>query len=401
MPSTPASPIPAACGPWRAFLSWAPALAVLTAYAGLAAVDLRANRWDITAFIVAGDRFADRAQLDAPIAVLSQSPGYDGQFYYRLGLDPFTAEPTAHGITIDNPATRGARILYPLLAWVASWGRPPALPWAMLGFNLTGLFALAAIGVAIARRHAAPAWMGLLPSLYPGFIVTVIRDTTEVTAITLSAAAVAFALRNQAWRAAPFAAAAVFARETTLFALAGFGVAELARCLRARRASAALFAYASPALVFAAWQAAVLQHWHLTSFSGTSQNFGAPLAGIARFFALNLRLMWDAPETAPGWNVRKYWLLAAATYLVATALVAIVAVRVRISAGLCLSWAFYAALTLSLSTAIWVEPYDFLRACTDGFVFGALLVIVSGNRIAGAALVVLVIPAWLQSAQML
>ena len=387
--------------PWRAFLPWAPALAVLAVYAGLAVIDLRANRWDVTTFIVAGDHFADRALLDAPIAVLPQSPGYDGQFYYRLGLDPFTAEQTAHGITIDNPATRGARILYPLLAWAASWGRPPALPWAMLGLNLAGLFALAAIGVAIARRHAAPAWMGLLPSLYPGFIVTIIRDTTEITAITLSAAAVAFALRNQAWRAAPFAAAAVFARETTLFALAGFGVAELARCLRARRASATLFAYASPALVFAAWQAAVLWHWQLTSFSGTSQNLGAPLAGIARFFTLNLSLMREAPKVPPGRSIRLYWLLAAATYLAVTALVAIVATRGRVSAGLCLSWAFYVALTLSLSAAVWVEPYDFLRACTDGFVFGTLIVILSGNRVAGVVLALLVVPVWLRSAQVL
>ncbi len=375
--------------------AWSLALIVLAAYTAVAVVHLRRSAWDVSAFIVAGDVFADRSRLEAPIAIQPNSPGYDGQFYYRLGLDPFTAERTAHGITIDTPATRAARILYPLLAWAASLGSPAALPWAMLGLNLAGLFALAWMGVAIARTHGALAWTGLLPAFYPGYIVTLIRDTTEVAASVPTLAAVLFALRNRPWPAAAFASVAILARETTLFALAGFGLVELATCIRARRLSGALAAYATPAAVFVAWQAAVLWHWNLATISDIAGNdLGPPLAGVAGFFVTSIDALYRGAGAPPP-NVRIYWVLDAAMCVASFALFFIVASRRRAPAALTLSWVFYAALVLCFTAAIWVEPYAFLRACTDGFLLGALMVCLSRDRLAAWALAALVIPVWL------
>lgn len=375
--------------------AWCLAAAVLAAYMAVAAVHLRRAGWDVTAFIIAGDLYADPSRLDPAIAVLPNSPGYDGQFYYRLGLDPFTAERTAYGITIDTPATRAARILYPLLAWAASFGRPAALPWAMLGLNLAGLFALAWMGVAIARRHGAPAWTGLLPAFYPGFIVTIIRDTTEITASAALVAAVLFALRSLPWSAAVFASVAITARETTLFALAGFGLVELARCIQARRLSGALAAYATPAVVFVAWQAAVLWHWNLATISDIAGNdLGPPFAGVIAFFQTNIEALHRGANAPPP-EVRIYWVLDAAMCVASFALFFVVALRRRAPEALTLSWAFYAALVLCFTTAIWVEPYAFFRACTEGFVLGALMVGLSRDRPAGWILAALVIPVWL------
>jgi hypothetical protein len=66
-----------------------------------------------------------RAALDTPFAVASKVPpgltvmpgsgGYEGVIFYRLALNPFTREATAHGITIDNSSYRQQRVGYPLL----------------------------------------------------------------------------------------------------------------------------------------------------------------------------------------------------------------------------------------------------------------------------------------------
>ena len=53
------------------------------------------------------------------LTVYEGSSGYDGAFVYRLALDPFTEQPVAHGITLDNPSYRQQRIVLPLVAWLA------------------------------------------------------------------------------------------------------------------------------------------------------------------------------------------------------------------------------------------------------------------------------------------
>src|SRR5438067_850617 len=54
----------------------------------------------VAAFVIAGDRYVD-PQVRAELPVRHNSPGYDGQFVYRLARDPFTHQVTASGITLD------------------------------------------------------------------------------------------------------------------------------------------------------------------------------------------------------------------------------------------------------------------------------------------------------------
>ncbi len=66
-------------------------------------------------FIVAGSPTCDFSKI--PIPVLDyKTGGYDGQYYFRLALDPLASQQTAFGITLDHPAYRQQRILYPALA---------------------------------------------------------------------------------------------------------------------------------------------------------------------------------------------------------------------------------------------------------------------------------------------
>src|SRR5688500_12450460 len=81
---------------------------------------------DISAFVVAGDNFVDPATVDPPIHVIEDSWGYDGQFFWRLGVDPFEwdLDRPHHGVMFDS-AYRPPRIGYPLVAWALAGGHAP------------------------------------------------------------------------------------------------------------------------------------------------------------------------------------------------------------------------------------------------------------------------------------
>lgn len=101
---------------------------------------------------------------------LRSSCGYDGQFFARLAFNPSTTERTDYGITLDSPAWRQQRILYPFLSWLLSLGRPhEALVWLVM----INVLSLAAASVAVARlagsRGLPSAW-GLFPVLSAGLL---------------------------------------------------------------------------------------------------------------------------------------------------------------------------------------------------------------------------------------
>ncbi len=371
------------------------AVLILLLYSYVAIAHLCSQHWDITRFIVAGDRFADETSLIAPIAITPNSPGYDGEFYYRLGLDPFTSQRTAFGITLDNPATRGARIGYPLLAWMFSFGQPWLLPWVMVGLNVLGMFAIAWMSMALAQFFGVPVWLGLAPAFYPGFLLTIVRDTTEICAITFGLAALCFAVRRQYWRALPLAAFAVITRETTLFYMAGFGVVELINCIRQRRWSWSLLALALPALVFFSWQYFIILHWEVSSYSGTSQNIGLPFVGLIGFFTTAFNEMRQFPWMSFDFKLRVYYMLSVGMCLALSGLAGFQAATGRANPGLRVSLALYVALVMCLTTAIWVQPYDYLRAFSDCFVVGATVIMLSSARWSAAALLAIIVPMWL------
>lgn len=113
--------------------------------------------FDPSIFVVAGDTFCDPARVPQNLTVLRNSAGFDGQFYYRLALDPFTSELDEFGVTIDLPPLRHQRILYPLLTWSLSFGTPDLVPGVMILINFTALCMIGWIGGAYAQtlgRHA-------------------------------------------------------------------------------------------------------------------------------------------------------------------------------------------------------------------------------------------------------
>jgi hypothetical protein len=140
-------------------------------------------RWQIWAkghlslFIMAGHTYTHRAQLPHGL-LLVPSAGYDGQFYYRLALDPANWHATAFGITMDQ-SYRYTRLGYPVLAWIFSLGQHQLVPVVLVVLNLFGVAAMAMLGGVFARQAGRHALWGLLFAAYFGLVISVGRDTAE------------------------------------------------------------------------------------------------------------------------------------------------------------------------------------------------------------------------------
>jgi len=355
------------------------AACAVAAYA-LACLPLLALRHaDPSVFVVAGDRYVDRGRTEAPLRVKPQSNGYDGQFYYRMALHPLGFAPTEGGITFDHPAKRMERVLYPALAWLVSLGHAGATAWAMLGLNVLGLGAIAWIASDLARRLALPAWVPLAILLWPGFIVALLHDTTEITSTAFLLAALSAYLGDRLALYAVLACCAALARETTLPVFAGIFIHEAVKAAAGKTWRRGV-ACAAPFLPFALWRDILALTLHeAPQAQGAAQDLGWPLLGAAR-------MVWQCIAGTRSWastpaknDVIRLIVLATAPAVLAFCV--LVATRLRRAAlgGLPLGWILTAVL-MSLLTANgpWIEPEAYFRAFTECYVVGCL-VLASGG----------------------
>ena len=353
-----------------------PAALVLLVCTLFVTATLARRDWDVSRFILAGDEFVQRDQTPSPITVLPHSPGYDGQMYYRLALDPFTARETAYGVTLDHPAYRVQRIGYPLIVWLLSLGQPALVPAMLVVSNLLGIGLIAYLAGRIAGELDCPEWTGVLV-VYPGFFVTLSRDTTEITATAFALAAVLCLLRRREWIGVLLACCAVLCRETTLLYMSGFGLVALWRCWReGRYLSGDWLKFTLPLVLFVAWQQFLTAKLGVSPGSGAEQNVSWPFLGI-------LTMVRDALTVHPLF-FPKLWLdLLARLIAVGCGAVLLVflfqvAAALRPSTaplGLKISWALYACLFVCLSPTVWANPLDFLRPTADVYTTGMIVLI--------------------------
>jgi hypothetical protein len=141
------------------------------------------TRWQVWArghlslFVMAGHTYTHRGQLPRGL-LLVPSAGYDGQFYYRLALDPANWSKTAFGITMDQPY-RYTRVGYPVVAWLVSFGQHQLVTLALVAVNLVAVAAMAFLGGVLARESGRHALWGLAFAAYFGLVISVGRDTAE------------------------------------------------------------------------------------------------------------------------------------------------------------------------------------------------------------------------------
>jgi hypothetical protein len=152
--------------------------------------------------------------------------GYDGQFYYRLALDPFNWNKTAFGITMDQ-SYRYSRIGYPFLAWLVSVGQHQLVPFALVAVNLLGVAAMAYLGGMFARDAGRHALWGLAFAAYFGLVISVGRDTAEPMAEACMLGGLLAYRRNRPLLTTLLFTVGAVTRETILFAPAAIAVTRL------------------------------------------------------------------------------------------------------------------------------------------------------------------------------
>lgn len=344
---------------------------------------------NISAFILLGRRFvADPAQIP-PNLVLRPTYGYDGQFYYRLALNPVNLHHTAYGITIDAPF-RFTRIGYSALTWLVTLGQHQAVPVALVVVNALAIAALGVLGGLLARQSGRHAWWGLLLPAYFGLLTSLGRDTTEpVAAACLLGGILAYRKRRPGLAAALFAYGAL-TRETVLAVPAAIAVIRLTLMARRRaRPGADDLAWVVPAAVFAAWQLVVWAATGRLALSADSgSNTGLPFAAAAHAVAFNFSHITTGP-----FGEIDAWLIEFVV-LVLFAAAALLSLRTT-SAPVHerLAFAFYLIEVCVLSPIIWGSYNTDFRSFIEVYLLAVLILLATPLRRLLAFMAACVIPA--------
>ena len=356
------------------------AAGVMAAYMAACVAVLAMHHMDPSVTVDAGDRFVVAAQTHPALHVRANSDGYDGQFYYRLAVQPFSVAQRADGIAFDHPAKRFARIVYPLLVWGLTLGRAGLAAWGMLAVNILGLGAVAWLAADLARRLGLARGVPVAVMLWPGFIVSLLHDTTEIVAAAFLLAAVWAWVGRRIGVFAAMACCAVLTRETTLAAWLGMLVWRVADGVRARRWRWwELLACAAPVAVLGAWHGALgMMLDETVGQQATARDLDWPFAGAAEMLlaCVTGTRHWAATPFKDA-VLRAYVLCSAVPLLVFCGLVAS---RLRRAARwpgvgpVVAAWAGTMVL-MSLLSAMgpWIDPAAYLRAFTECYVLGCLV----------------------------
>lgn len=335
--------------------------------------------WRITRFIVAGSRFVDRAQAPTGLAIVPRA-GYDGQFFYRLALDPANLHVTAFGITVF-PLFRLQRIGYPVLTWLAALGHDSWVPVAMVVVNGLAIAAIAFLGAVAARQAGRHALWGLLVAAYFGFVFSVGRDTAEpVEAAFLIAGLLAYRRRRPVLAGLLLAFGAL-TRETVLVAVAALALTRLVELVRRRaRVGASDLAWVIPPIAFVAWQVvvrAVIGVFPLTS--DADRNLNPPFLGLYHGIKRHLTVIVHGPFTAHA-VPNELWVL----QVIVLGVVVVAAVRALPTTTAPVhervAFVLYVLELGVLSPSIWLGMVD-LRSLDEVYVVAMLLLLALPSRI--------------------
>jgi len=351
--------------------------------AAILVLALVACRWaaggfDWSRFVVASARFVDAEQT--PVALqLFPADGYDGQFFCRLAFDPLTRERTRHGITLDAPAWRQQRILYPTLAYLVAFGRPTWIPLSLVLVNVLALVGLGYAFAKLARAASLATVWGLLPVMFSSFILPLGRDLAEPVAGCLIALSLVAALSGSHLLVAALLTGAVLTREQAMLSVMALVAATVWLRLQTERTGARAWVAAVPVVVLICWHSWLRSVWGTWPSAAGTSAFDWPLSGFLRSalhatrspdrllpnLLSGLHLLWGAWL---GYEVVASW-------------------KVRIADApqrLCLSWVragwlSWSGVALFISEEHWHTSWNFVRVLGEWSLLGYAAILLAGR----------------------
>ena len=361
---------------------WAPVLAVALLVGCVLTVLLVRIDGDASRLVRAAPPWTDPASALPSLTVLAHEYEFDGQFFYRLAVAPFSDAPSVAGVTFDIPALRGSRWGLGLAGFLASAGQAALVPWTLLAINSIALAALAFIGARFAQTSGRHAMWGVLLPLWPGFAYTLTLDTSELLASTLLCAGLLAARRQSFVWAAVWLSLAAITRETALvggLALLGAGLWSRFRPVRdgappaTRPANGAWIAGAVAVACFLASQLFIRGLFgQLPLAASADNNAGIPFAGLLS------ALLESIPPSTSGSALRLLSLL------FVLGIIVVGACTIRSSTARLaekLAWCGSAAFIVVLNGNPLVSAPSFMRAATELGLLTVILLFGSRSRL--------------------
>lgn len=339
-------------------------------------------RWQIwakghlTLFIMAGHTYTHRAQL--PEGVLRvPSAGYDGQFYYRLALDPLNWSKTAFGITMDQ-TYRYTRIGYPILAWLASLGQHRLVPAALVAINLVAVAAMAYLGGMFARDGGRHAWWGLAFAAYFGLVISVGRDTAEPLAEACMLGGLLACRRSRPILATCLFAVGAITRETILLAPAAIAVTRLVAMGRHRaRPGLADLTWLGPAAAYGVVELAVhfVVRGEFPLLASGGRNLAVPFTAMIDALSYDIRHISTAHLSPVDIALLEYATLA---IFIAAGLAVL---RITTAPGHeRLAFVFFVVQLGLLSSQIWTSTFGDGRSLIEPYLMALVLLLATPQR---------------------
>jgi hypothetical protein len=314
---------------------------------------LRYYHGDISCLVHAGETFSNARETPIGLCI-EKGDGYDGQFNYRIAFNPFSNQPVLAGISIDQPAYRYQRILYPFLTWVFSAGNPRLIPIVFILINLVSALAITALSAAYALGQGRNSHWSLAIGLYLGFLLSYAQDLGHTLEVLLLFCALILTRRKDVW-AAVLLALAILTRETAVILAA----AVLAVALFQRWERWAV--YLIPLAVFAAWQIFVFFFWGGVPVLTRSESLVFPLGGFLPAFAYTVKV---------GDFFGVFMLVSVVGFGTA---VLLTIRRSPVSMVVKLAWLIYSAMAVMMSFYVWVKFNGYLRGLAEWYFLGCLI----------------------------
>jgi hypothetical protein len=344
------------------------------------------RNFDFSVFIVAGDRYVDATKVASPILIRPNSDGYDGQFYYRLAMAPFSLEQRAFGVAFDSPAWRTQRIAYPLIAWSLSLGRPAWAPVSLVFANLIGLAAIGFFASRLAARLRLGFQPALLVVLWPGFIISLMHDTTEIVAAAFLLGALDFYYAKRMLWFACLGALATLTRETSILALGGILLFELVQIWRhglTRETVYRVVVCAASLTPYLIWRQAQQVIWGGLLTENAIRDLYWPLLGT---FKALIDVFTNARLSTPG----RHWFISTSFDAAGIMfLLTFIALNLRhifvgqinnVAKPLIFGWLPILVLVMSLQpNAPLASPTEYFRAFSECFVIGSFVLFLQWN----------------------
>lgn len=332
-----------------------------------------AGQGQIARFVMAEREFVNPATAPRGLPILAGN-GYDGQFFYRMAIDPANLHRTAFGITLDS-VYRLERIGYPAVAWLVALGHESFVPVSLVVVNVAALVAIGLLGGVFAREAGRHALWGLLLAGYFGFVFSLSRDTAEPLAAAFMLAGMLAYRRRWPLLAGVALAAGCLTRETVLVAVGAIAVTRLVWLARHRwRVGREDLAWLLPPGAFVAWQLVVQAATGVLPLTAdAAHNTTIPFVGLVDGleFHLNRLSLLNGPMDA--WILEFVVLAVFVVAAIASLRATTAPVHERVA------FVVYVVEVVLLSKSIWDGVVD-MRSIDEVFLFAVLILIASPRR---------------------